>query len=159
MMHDITVTVNGDIRQLAVESRRTLLQMLREDLKLTGTKEGCGTGECGACTVILNGKSVNSCLCLAAMCDNAEIVTIEGLSKGNTLHPVQQAFLDTGAVQCGYCTPGMVLQTVAFLKENPDPDEEEIRLALEGNLCRCTGYSKIVKAVQLAAGRMRGETR
>lgn len=153
--HEIAITVNGESHRLTVSPHRTLLQVLREDLGLTGTKEGCGTGECGACTVHVNGKSVNSCLYLAALADGTEILTIEGLVDNGLFHPVQQAFLDSGAVQCGYCTPGMIMQALALLGENPSPTREEIRIGLEGNLCRCTGYAKIVEAIELAAERLR----
>ena len=153
--HEIIITVNGEMHRLTVSPHRTLLQVLREDLGLTGTKEGCGTGECGACTVLVNGESLNACLSLAALADGAEIRTIEGLAEKGLFHPVQQAFLDSGAVQCGYCTPGMIMQTIALLGENPSPTREEIRIGLEGNLCRCTGYAKIVDAVELAAARLR----
>jgi carbon-monoxide dehydrogenase small subunit len=151
MNHDITLIVNGERHQLKVSSNRTLIQVLREDLELKGTKEGCGTGECGACTVLVDGESVNSCLYLAALADGAEILTIEGLEKHFNLHPLQAAFLDSGAVQCGYCTPGMIMQALALLRDNPHPTEDEIRMGLEGNLCRCTGYVKIVEAILCAA--------
>jgi carbon-monoxide dehydrogenase small subunit len=133
----------------------TLLDLLRDELGLTGTNRGCDLGDCGACTVIMNGKSVNSCLILAAETDGADILTIEGLASGGSLHPVQQAFVDEGAIQCGYCTPGMVLQAVAYLEENPEPTTAEARRAVEGNLCRCTGYEKIVGAIMRASRKMK----
>jgi carbon-monoxide dehydrogenase small subunit len=143
--------VNGDTYELAVEPQTTLLEVLRDHLGLTGTKEACGTGECGSCTVLIEGKPILSCLALAVDYPNKEIVTIEGLSQGEKLTPVQQAFVDCGAVQCGFCTPGMILSTSALLKKNPSPSEEEIRKALEGHLCRCTGYNKIIEAINTAA--------
>jgi aerobic carbon-monoxide dehydrogenase small subunit len=145
------ITVNGQSMILEVAAHRLLLDLLRDDLGLTGTKEGCGTGDCGACTVLLHGKPVNSCLILAAELDGANIVTIEGLHIGPELHPIQQAFMADGGAQCGYCTPGILMMSRALLDENPTPTEEEIRFALAGNLCRCTGYVKIVQAVQNAA--------
>ena len=150
------LTVNGQRHEVAVEPRRTLLELLREDLELTGTKQGCGEGDCGACVVLLDGTPVNSCLVLALDVAGHEVLTIEGLADGNRLHPIQQAFVEVGAVQCGYCTPGMVLTATAFLEQNPDPGEAEGRHAVSGNLCRCTGYQKIVEAILDAAGRMRG---
>ena len=144
----ITLHVNGRARDLAVEPNRTLLDVLRHDLELTGTKRGCDLGECGSCTVILNGKPVNSCL--------AEILTIEGLAGPGGLHPVQQAFVEKGAIQCGFCTPGMILSATHLLQKNPKPGEEEIRTALSGNLCRCTGYQKIVEAIQSVGERDQG---
>lgn len=144
---DISLTVNGDPVRLAVSLPDRLIDVLREELELTGAKLGCGEGECGACSVLLDGKVVNSCLVLAAECDGASVVTIEGLASGHELHPVQQAFVDRGAIQCGYCSPGMILSAVALLKENHAPCEKEVRRALEGNLCRCTGYRKIIDAV------------
>jgi carbon-monoxide dehydrogenase small subunit len=149
----IELTVNGERHELAVEPQETLLEVLREQLGLTGTKEGCGTGECGSCTVLLAGRPVLSCLVLAMECRGQEVTTIEGLSLGGRLTPVQQAFQDRGAVQCGFCTPGMVLAATALLKDNPRPTETEIKKGLEGNLCRCTGYNKILEAVKLAAER------
>lgn len=146
--------INGKHINLPVAPQRRLLDVLREDIGLTGVKEGCGEGECGACTVLINGKPVNSCLVLAPEADGAEITTIEGLARDNGLHPLQQAFLDAGAVQCGFCTPGMVLSAKALLDVNPNPDSEEVRVAVSGNLCRCTGYTKIFDAVNLAAERL-----
>jgi carbon-monoxide dehydrogenase small subunit len=152
---NIRCTVNGAAVGGTVDAETRLLDFLREDLQLTGTKEGCGEGECGACTVLIDGRPVNSCLVLAAQVDGAEILTIEGLAEGENLHPIQQAFVDAGGVQCGFCTPGFVLSTYALLRETPDPTDDAIRSALEGNLCRCTGYEKILDAVRLAARRMR----
>ncbi len=150
----IQLTVNGESVEAAVESNKTLLQFLREDLGLTGTKHGCGLGDCGACTVILDGKPVNSCLVLAVQANNREVLTIEGLVEDGNLHPVQQSFVEHGAVQCGFCSPGMILSAKALLEDNPKPDEKEIRTAISGNLCRCTGYQKIVEAIQSAAQTM-----
>ena len=147
MMRIITMTVNGAPVEAAVEPNRTLVQFLREDMGLTGTKHGCGLGDCGACTVILDGKPVNSCLVLAVQANGREVLTIEGLAENGKLHPIQQAFVKTGAVQCGFCTPGMILSAKALLDENPRPTEREIRTAISGNLCRCTGYQKIVEAI------------
>ncbi len=151
----ITLTVNGEKHELQVEPWKTLLWVLREELHLTGTKEGCGTGECGACTVIMGGKAVNACLILAPLADGEDITTIEGIFREDRLHPIQEAFVEEGGVQCGFCTPGMVLAAKALLDENPRPTEEEIRRAILGNLCRCTGYVKIVKSIQAAAKKMR----
>ena len=147
----ITVIVNNKEYEIAVEPNKTLTQMLRENLELLGTKEGCGTGDCGACIVILDGKPVNSCLVLAVQTNGSEIITIEGLADGEKLHPIQQAFVDYGAVQCGFCTPGMILSAKSLLEENPKPTEQEIREAISGNLCRCTGYQKIVEAIKKAS--------
>ncbi len=133
----------------------TLLDFLREDLGLKGTKRGCDSGQCGACTIIMDGKTMNACLVLAIQADGKEILTIEGLSSGGRIHPLQEAFVEEGAVQCGFCVPGMILSAKALLDENNDPSEEEIREALSGNLCRCTGYVKIIKAVQKASTLMR----
>lgn len=149
MRQEIDVKINGAGVSLTVEPGRTLLQVLRDDLGLTGTKEGCGTGECGACTVLLDNEPVRSCLLLAVDANGREVTTIEGLSVGGQPHKVQQAFADVGAVQCGFCTPGMVLVAKALLDTNPSPTEQEIREAISGNLCRCTGYAKIVKAIQV----------
>lgn len=151
----ITFIVNNKAYEIAVAPNRTLTQVLREDLNLLGTKEGCGIGDCGACTVILDGRPVNSCLVLAVQANGSEIQTIEGVAEGKKLHPVQQAFVDNGAVQCGFCTPGMVLSAKNLLERNPKPTEMEIREALSGNLCRCTGYQKIVEAVQVASKKMK----
>ncbi len=148
---EISFTVNKKQYRLLVPPNMTLLDVLREKLKLTGTKEGCGKGECGACTVIFNGRSANSCLILAPQADGAEILTIEGVGTIDNLHPIQKAFVDEGAVQCGFCTPGMVMSSFYLLNKNPNPTEEEIREGLSGNLCRCTGYVKIIKAVEKAS--------
>lgn len=150
----IRFTVNERPVDVNVDVETRLLDVLRETLALTGTKEGCGEGECGACTVIVDGRAVNSCLVLAPQIEGKEVLTIEGLADGDRLHPIQQAFVDAGGVQCGFCTPGFIMSTYALLLENPNPSDEEIRVALEGNLCRCTGYEKIVDAVRLAADRM-----
>ncbi len=148
--YPVRVTVNGDDYEAEVDPRKTLLQFLRDDLDLTGTKEGCNEGDCGACSVILNNKVVNSCLVLAVEADNAVIETIEGVKTGEELHPIQQAFVDSGAVQCGFCTPGMVVTTKAMLQEMPNSSTEEVKEYLAGNLCRCTGYVKILDAVENA---------
>jgi len=147
----ISITVNGRRCELEVEAHETLLDMLRDRLALTGTKRGCGEGECGACTVILDGRSVNACIILAAEADGSEILTIEGLADGGKPGVLQQAFLDSGAVQCGFCTPGMIMSAHHLLTVNPHPTEEEIKEGLSGNLCRCTGYAKIIEAVKAAA--------
>jgi carbon-monoxide dehydrogenase small subunit len=152
----IQLTINGETVEAAVEPNRTLLQLLRDDLGLTGTKHGCGLGDCGACTVILDGMPVNSCLVLAVQAQGREVLTIEGLAENGKLHPIQQAFVDKGAIQCGFCSPGMILAAKALLDENPQPTELEIRTAISGNLCRCTGYQKIVEAIQEAAGSLKG---
>ncbi len=146
--HKISLTVNGSEELLDVPSNMTLLQMLREKLGLTGTKNGCSAGECGACTVILNGEPVNSCMVLAVECQGAEVLTVEGLAKGDQLAPIQQAIIEQGGVQCGFCTPGMLMSARALLDRNPHPTESDIREALVGNLCRCTGYLSIVAAVK-----------
>jgi aerobic carbon-monoxide dehydrogenase small subunit len=151
MKRIVTLTVNGASVEAAVEPNQTLLQFLREDLGLTGTKHGCGLGDCGACTVILDGKPVNACLVLAVQSNGCEVLTIEGLAGNGKLHPIQQAFVDTGAIQCGFCTPGMILSAKALLEETPRPTEQEIRTAISGNLCRCTGYQKIIEAIKDAA--------
>jgi carbon-monoxide dehydrogenase small subunit len=157
MKKNIRITLNGKSTNLEVSNHRLLLDLLRDEIGLTGTKEGCGTGDCGACTVLLNGNPVNSCLILSGELDGADIVTIEGLKIGPELHPIQKAFIQDGGAQCGYCTPGMLMMSKALLDENPDPTEEEIRFALSGNLCRCTGYAKIVEAVQEAAAALRAK--
>ncbi|QIW24699.1 (2Fe-2S)-binding protein [Sulfolobus sp. S-194] len=151
----IRVKVNGVWYERDIEPRMLLVHFLRDELGLTGTKVGCDTSTCGACTVLMNGKSVKSCTVLAVQADGAEITTIEGLSSDSKLHPIQEAFKDNFALQCGYCTPGMIMQTYYLLKENQSPTEEEIRDGLHGNICRCTGYQNIVKAVQDASRRMR----
>ena len=145
---NIQFTVNGKNVSLAVPSNKRLLDVLREDLGLTGTKEGCDVGECGACTVVMNGKAVHSCLVLAAQADGAEIITVEGLAPNGELHPLQKNFLEYGAVQCGFCIPGMLMSSYALLQENPKPDAEDIKEAIAGNLCRCTGYKQIIQAVE-----------
>ena len=150
-----TITINGRKREFDVPPSTLLLNLLRDDLGLTGAKYGCGIGECGACTVHLDGEPILGCMTLAVDCDGKSVETIEGLSEGMELHPIQQAYLDEGAVQCGFCTPGFIMTTKALLDENPDPSEAEIRNYLKGNLCRCTGYVNIVKAVQKAAEDMR----
>lgn len=149
--HRINLTVNGEIEQVDVTGYMTLLDMLREKLVLTGTKNGCAAGECGACTVMMNGEPVNSCLVLAVECNDAEIVTVEGLARDTQLDPIQKAIIDAGGVQCGYCTPGILIASRALIDRNPDPSESEIRAALVGNLCRCTGYIRIIEGVQEAA--------
>ena len=145
------LNINGKQHDVDLPGDTPLLWVLRDEIGLTGTKEGCGTGDCGACTVMLNGKPVNSCLVLSGELDGADIVTIEGLKIGPELHPVQKTFLQDGGAQCGYCTPGMLMMSKALLDENPNPTEDDIRYALSGNLCRCTGYAKIIQAVQDAA--------
>ena len=153
----IQLNVNGFRYEGEVEPRRTLLEFLREDLELTGTKEACGLGECGACTVLLDGKPIKSCITLAVQANGREVTTIEGLEEPDgTLHPMQQAFIDHGAIQCGFCTPGMVLTAKAFLDENPRPTEIDVRRAISGNLCRCTGYQKIVEAILATAEQEEG---
>lgn len=152
--HTITVTVNGGKEYLDVPSNMTLLQMLREKLALTGTKNGCEAGECGACTVLVDGEPMNSCMVLAVEADGREITTVEGLAEDGQLHALQQAFIDHNAVQCGFCTPGMLISAYSLLDRNPHPSEEEVRAALVGNLCRCTGYLRIIQAVLAAAGKM-----
>jgi aerobic carbon-monoxide dehydrogenase small subunit len=150
-LRHVSFTVNGTPRELDLEPRELLVYVLRERLGLTGTNVGCDTSSCGACTVLVGGESVKSCTMLGVQADGLEITTIEGLADNGTLHPVQQAFHENHGLQCGFCTPGMVLAVVSLLDENPKPSEPEIRMALEGNLCRCTGYHNIVKAVQAAA--------
>ncbi len=147
----ISLTVNGENHEVVVEPRTTLLEVLRNSLGLTGAKEGCSLGNCGACTVLLDGRPVLSCLLLAVEAQGKEIVTIEGLAEGGKLHPLQEAFVEHGAVQCGFCIPGMILSAKAFLDENPHPTEEEVKEAISGNLCRCTGYSDAVRAILAAA--------
>ncbi len=154
MKVQLQLKVNGMAYKMEVEPRRTLLELIREDLELTGTKEGCSLGECGTCTVLLDGKPVKSCITLAVQANGREVTTIEGLEgPDGTLHPLQQAFIDHGAIQCGFCTPGMVLSAKALLDENPKPTEMEVKQAIAGNLCRCTGYQKIVEAVLAAVGK------
>jgi carbon-monoxide dehydrogenase small subunit len=153
--HEITVTVNGQEHSLEVEPRLLLVHLLREKLGLTGTHVGCDTTSCGACTVLVDGVPIKSCTHFAVQVDGREVKTVEGLAQGGQLHPIQQGFHEEHGLQCGFCTPGMMLVSSALLEENPDPSEEEIRWALSGNICRCTGYQNIVKAVQWAAGKMK----
>jgi len=154
MKVQLQLKVNGMAYKMEVEPRRTLLELIREDLELTGTKEGCGLGECGTCTVLLDGIPIKSCITLAVQANGREVTTIEGVEGADgTLHPIQQAFIDHGAIQCGFCTPGMVLSAKALLDENPRPTEMEVKQAIAGNLCRCTGYQKIVEAILSAAGK------
>lgn len=155
-MREIKFTLNGKPCAVTVKPWRTLLEMLREDLYLTGTKEGCGEGECGSCTVIMNGKTVNSCLVPAMEVDGQEIVTIEGLADGQHLHPLQKAFVDKAGMQCGFCTPGMIMSAKVLLEKTPSPSEEEIREGIAGNFCRCTGYTKIFESIQAASETMKG---
>ena len=150
----VTTTINGTERQVEVEARTLLVYMLRDNLSLTGTHIGCETGQCGACTVLVDGRAVKSCMVLAVQAEGSEVTTIEGLAPAGTLHPLQQAFWEEHGVQCGYCTPGMLLSSYALLQDNPDPDDTAIRHALEGNLCRCTGYHNIVRSVRSGAERM-----
>ena len=152
--HEIEFTLNGGPRRVAVDPEMSALTMLRETLGLTGTKYGCGEGECGACTVLLDGRPVNACLVLAAELQDSEVTTIEGLGA-NGLHPLQRAFVEHGAIQCGFCTPGLVLAAKALLDRDPDPDEATIRRGIAGNLCRCTGYAKVVAAIRAVAGERR----
>jgi len=151
MKREIDFTVNGETYSIVVDTRETLLDALRYRLGFMGPKEGCGNGNCGSCTVVLNGVTVDSCLAFAVEADDGEVTTIEGVAVNGRLHPVQQAFLENGALQCGFCTPGFILSAKALLERNPNPTEQEIRLALSGNLCRCTGYDKIVRAVLAAS--------
>jgi aerobic carbon-monoxide dehydrogenase small subunit len=150
-MVDVQLEVNGEKIRVTVEPHWTLLHLLRQVLHLTGTRSGCEMGDCGACTVILNGRAVNACLVLAVETEGCSIETIEGLAKNGKLHPIQQAFIDHGAIQCGFCTPGMVMAAKAFLNKTPSPTEDEVRHGIAGNICRCTGYSKIVEAVLAAS--------
>ena len=152
----ITLTVNGERKTLSVRTNQTLLHVLREELGLTGAKEGCGTGDCGACTVVLDGKAVNSCLILAVEADGGHVLTVEGLLKEGKLHPLQKAFVDEHAVQCGYCIPGVLMTSVAYLGENPEPTNEEITRAISGNICRCGGYQFIVGAISDASKQLKG---
>jgi aerobic carbon-monoxide dehydrogenase small subunit len=153
---NVTVTVNGQSREADVEPRTLLVYFLREQLGLTGTNVGCDTSTCGSCTVLLDGESVKSCTLLAAQADGREVSTIESMADGDTLHPIQDAFHRNHGLQCGYCTPGMVMAAASYLKENPSPTEEEVRESIEGNLCRCTGYQNVVKSILDAAGSMSG---
>lgn len=154
MKQIIKLQVNGDIYEVAVEHWRTLLEVLRDELDLTGTKKGCDEGDCGACTVLINGKSVTSCLTLAIEAQGKEITTVEGLAYGEALHPIQEAFVEHGGLQCGFCTPGMILSAKALLDKKPMPSEDEIKLGIAGNLCRCTGYIKIVESIEAASKKM-----
>jgi len=154
----LTLLVNGELRTVAFPTHHTLLEVLREELGLTGTKHGCELGECGTCTVLVDGTPVLSCLALAAEMDGRAIETVEGLQQGNRLHPLQETFADLGAAQCGYCTPGVLMTAKALLEGDPTPSRDEIRAALAGNLCRCTGYVKILEAVEGAAAKLRGES-
>lgn len=156
MKYLVRFTVNNEPVELYVDGHRTMLNVLREELCLTGTKEGCGAGECGACTVIVNGKPVNACMVLAPELEGVNITTVEGLSKGGELTPLQQSFVDHAALQCGFCTPGFLMSATALLNENPSPTEEEVIETISGNLCRCTGYRRVVEAIMDAAERMKG---
>ena len=147
----ISVTVNGEKRESDIEPRTLLVQYIRENLELTGTNVGCDTSSCGACSMHMNGEAVKSCTVLAVQADGCDITTIEGLAKGGKMHPMQEAFMQNHGLQCGYCTPGMVMAAISLLKENPNPTEEEVRIGLEGNLCRCTGYHNIVQSVLACA--------
>ena len=153
----ISFELNGEPTEVAFAPHKTLLEVLREDLGLTGTKHGCELGECGTCTVLLDGRPVLSCLVLGLACADRRVKTVEGMAQGGTLHPLQEAFAELGAAQCGYCTPAFLIAAEALLEDNPGPTRDEIKLALSGNLCRCTGYIKIYEAVELAAARLRGE--
>ncbi len=155
MKKNITLSINGTLYASEVDAKDLLLDVIREKIGLTGTKEGCGTGECGACTVLLNGEAVNSCLCLAIAMEGKKIVTVEGLGDPSNLHPLQRAFIDNGAVQCGFCTPGLLISAEALLRKNSDPSEQEIREGIAGNICRCTGYLKIVQSIEQAASALR----
>ena len=155
-MKEISFTLNGKPYTLSVKPWKTLLELIREDLSFTGTKEGCGHGECGSCTVIMGGKTVNSCLVPALEADDQEIITIEGLVDGDTLHPIQEAFVQQAGMQCGFCTPGMIMSAKALLDKKPNPSEEEIREGIAGNFCRCTGYTKIIESISAAAEAMKG---
>ena len=150
-IHRINLTINGDKEQVDIAANMTLLDLLRETLVITGTKNGCAAGECGACTVLMNGEPVNSCLVLAVECDGVEILSVEGLAEDARLDPIQEAIIEAGGVQCGFCTPGILISSKALLDRNPDPSIDEIKAALVGNLCRCTGYLRIIDAVQAAA--------
>lgn len=157
MKHEIKLSVNGQVYEAHITPKTTLLDLLRDKLGLTGTNKGCATGDCGACTVIMNGDAVNSCLVFAVDANGSEITTIEGLMDNEKLHPIQQAFVDEGAVQCGFCTPGMIMVVKDFLDKSRNPTEEDLRAAISGNLCRCTGYTKIVKAIEkVASGEKQG---
>lgn len=154
-MKDINLKINGKSYRLSINEDMRLIDVLREELGLLGSKEGCGEGECGACTILMEGRTVNACMVMAFQADEKEIITIEGLSKGEQLHPIQQAFIEIGAVQCGFCTPGMILSAKAILDKDTNPTREMIRQGISGNLCRCTGYTKIVDAIELAGKLLR----
>ncbi len=154
----ISLEVNGEPTEASFAPHKTLLEVLREDLGLTGTKHGCELGECGTCAVLVDGQPVLSCLLLGMACEGRSVETVEGMARGPALHPLQETFADLGAAQCGYCTPGILLTAVSLIRENPSPSREDIKQALAGNLCRCTGYIKIYEAVELAAARLRGES-
>ena len=156
MKHALSLTINGEHHELLVEPYGSLLDMLRDSLHLTGTKKGCDEGDCGACTVLVQGQTATSCMMLALDAQDKEILTVEGLAQGEKLHPVQEAFVKYGGVQCGFCTPGLIMSGVGLLLENPQPTEEDVRFAIGGNLCRCTGYTKVVQAILQAAEVMRG---
>lgn len=147
MRKKIHLVVNGQTRELEIETHQTLLEVIRDELGLNGTKNGCGSGDCGACTIILDGKAVNSCLILGVEVNGSEIITIEGMKEGTKLHPIQEAFVNNGAVQCGFCTPGMIMSSKALLDSRPNPTQRDARVAISGNLCRCTGYKKIIEAI------------
>jgi carbon-monoxide dehydrogenase small subunit len=155
--HHVSAVINGEPTEFLCETQQTLLDVLRDEIGLTGSKEGCASGDCGACSVIMDGRLVCSCLVLGCEADGTEVTTIEGIAQGDHLHPVQQKFLEHAALQCGFCTPGLIVATKALLDENPNPTEEEARYWLAGNLCRCTGYDKVIRAVMDAAEVMRGE--
>ena len=155
MKHQIRLMINGEPQELLVQPFESLLDALRNQLQMTGSKKGCDEGDCGACTVLLEDKPVTSCLVLAMDANERDVVTVEGLAQGDQLHPVQAAFLKNGAVQCGFCIPGLIMTAVGYLNENPDPTEKDVRYAISGNLCRCTGYSKVVRAIMSAAKVMR----
>jgi aerobic carbon-monoxide dehydrogenase small subunit len=157
MKKEITITVNGEKHTAEVEPRTLLVHLIRENLRLTGTHIGCDTSNCGACTILVNGKSIKSCTMLAIQADGKEITTIEGMATAEGLHPLQEGFKENHGLHCGYCTPGMIMRAAELLKDNPNPTEEEIRWGISGNLCRCTGYNNIVKAIQYAGAKMRGE--
>jgi aerobic carbon-monoxide dehydrogenase small subunit len=157
MRHEIDLNVNGNQTKNTAESRMLLVHYLRETLNLTGTHIGCDTGHCGACTVILNGKAVKSCMVLASQASGSQVLTVEGLAKDGKLHPLQEAFHECHGLQCGYCTPGLLLSSLYLLSKNPSPTEEEIRKGIDGNLCRCTGYVHIVDSIKMAAEKMRGQ--
>ena len=154
MKRHIQLTVNGETHEILLEPFASLLDTLRDELHMTGTKKGCDEGDCGACTVILDGKAVTSCLVLAMDAEGRDVLTVEGLARGDRLHPVQQAFLENGGVQCGFCIPGLIMAAVGYLREHANPTEQDVRYAIGGNLCRCTGYSKVVKAIMSAAESM-----